>query len=105
MSRGGFKPEEVESIYVDPRERFVVSLIVGYADEHLKDETFKPGDELEMDYDELLDEDKAKVAARAALSLTTDYGLTDTRWFVFDRDAGTMYSFEQGDFMPKEDHW
>lgn len=68
-------PLELNSIYVGDRDRFVVSLIVGYGKE-----------------------DRAKTPEQAlygALSLTTDENQDDTNWFVFDRKKGTGRFYEQ----------
>ncbi len=74
-----FRRHEVSSIYVHPAERFVVSLIVGYADEVRC----------------------AWEAALAALELTRDGGQGGTRWFVFDRCTGKLHSFDQDEFDPE----
>lgn len=73
----GYELHETASIYVDPAERYVVSLIVGYGED---DEVGGPRD-----------------AAYHAVDLTRDQGCDGTRIFVFDRHTGQMHSFEQGD--------
>lgn len=75
----GFGLEETASIYVGDRERYVVSLIVGYEDDEVK----SPLD-----------------AARAALALTNDEGASGTHWFVHDRETGERHCFEQREFDP-----
>ena len=72
------KGEEVRSIYVGDRDRFVVSLIVGYGD----------GDDVH----------DPKTAAAAALSLTNDGGQEGTIWHVYDRQTGEVHQFEQHEF-------
>ena len=69
---------EIDSIYVEPTDRFVVSLIVSY--------------------DDAPQFDTPQQAASAALELTRDDGSGDTIWYVYDRDTGAMYQFEQSDF-------
>lgn len=81
----GFTLDEVESIYVGPRDRYVVALIVGYDE-----------DDLQATYDT----HSGRLAARAALDLTTDGGCEDTTWFVYDRMTGLMHSYEQAEFDP-----
>jgi len=75
---------EVGTIYVADSDRFIVSLIVGYSDDDL-------GTKGTI-------ESRAKVAAAAALSLTTDDGSPDTYWFVYDRKTRQSFTFEQGEF-------
>lgn len=72
-----FTRHEVDSIYVDSVERFVVSLIVGYPSAQVR---------------------TAKRAAAAALALTRDDGSPGTVWKVYDRTTGTMHEFTQGEF-------
>ena len=67
--------DEVSTIYVDDRDRYIVSLIVGYAKD---DEVTSPRD-----------------AAYFALQLTTDEGSTDTVWRVYDRATEKTYEFTQ----------
>jgi hypothetical protein len=74
-----FDRNEVESIYVGRDERFVVSLIVGYAEE--RDGVETPAH-----------------AAAAALALTRDDGSSGTHWFVYDRQTGVLHVLEQSDF-------
>jgi hypothetical protein len=79
--RQGYRFHETASIYVEPEERYVVSLIVGYSDEDCA---------------------SSEEAARAALELVTEIGAGGTRWFVYDRKADGMLSFEQKQFDPAE---
>jgi hypothetical protein len=71
---------EIDSIYVHPNERFVVSLIVGYGGPG-QGEVRSP-----------------RRAAAAALDLTRDEGSNGTHWFVYDRKTGAMHLFEQDEF-------
>lgn len=73
----GYSEHETNSIYVDERERFVVSLIVGYSDEEAA---------------------TAEEAAYYAVELTRDEGAGDTVWFVYDRKEQRMHQFEQSQF-------
>lgn len=74
-----FTIDEVSSIYVArPRDRFVVSLVVGYSED---DGVTDP-----------------EAAAAAALRLTRNEGSSDTVWFVYDRKENRMYELEQEDF-------
>ena len=81
---------EVETQYVDPNDRFIVSMVVGYSDEDIRD-NFEDGARPRI-------EAMAKVAASAALQLTRDEGSNGTRWFVFDRKNGQWFAFEQDEF-------
>lgn len=78
-----FGRDEVQSIYVDREERFVVSLVVGYSEEDLAHD----GGEV-----------SPRAAAKWALELTRDEGSNGTHWFVYDRHEQRMHSFEQSDF-------
>lgn len=80
-----FTLDELNSIYCDDKNRFVVSLIVGYG-----------GDEADG-------VGSAREAAFAALELTSDSGWDDTLWYVFDRQTGTMHSFTQDQFAAHEE--
>lgn len=74
-TRHGFSLGEVGSIYVDRRDRFVVSLVVGYGRQ---------------------DGVKTPIEAlQAALELTTDEGSSGTHWFVHDRTKDVTTTFEQ----------
>lgn len=72
-----FNIDEVDSIYVDRHERYVVSLVVAYDGETVR---------------------SARHALAAALDLTRDAGSRSTLWFVFDRVTGQMMTMEQSDF-------
>jgi hypothetical protein len=67
---------EIDSIYVEPNDRYVVSLIVSYSNEVRSPEE----------------------AAYYALDLTKDEWSCGTRWFVYDRETETMHEFEQDQF-------
>ncbi len=79
-----FTREEVDTIYVDPTDRFIVSLIVGYGGDY--------GDGVTT----------PQLAAAAALNLTNDMGANGTVWHVRDRKTGLTHRFEQGDFEDEE---
>lgn len=85
MPGNDFTLNEVDSIYVDSDERFVVSLIVGYS---APDHGVAPK--------------TPKEAAAAALALTRDEGSYGTHWFVYDRQTGKMHRFEQQEFEEEE---
>jgi hypothetical protein len=71
---------EIGNTYVGARDRFVVSLVVGYeADENIQ----TPVD-----------------ALRYALELTRDEGSADTHWYVFDRQTGELHLIEQEQIEP-----
>lgn len=82
-------PVEVQTIYVDHSDRFIVSLVVGY-DSQTLGFAGKPIEE------------QAKQAAAAALELTRDAGSSDTFWYVYDRATKRMFEFEQSDFQDRE---
>lgn len=77
---------ELNTIYLDDKDRYVVSLIVGYTDEDLQP-WIEEGD--------LAPE---QAAALGALDLTRDEGAYGTNWFVYDRLTGKMHNLEQRDF-------
>ncbi len=81
MSGSSFRRHEVSSIYVGPDDRYIVSLLVGYASEDVR---------------------TPKEAARAALDLTRDCGAADTHWFVYDRVTQLTHMFEQSAFDLEE---
>lgn len=83
-------PAGVATIYDDGEgDRYVVSLIVGYADEDIgTSETTVPR----------IVEANMKEAAKAALDLTRDEGQSDTFWHVYDRKTKKGRFFEQGEF-------
>ena len=70
--------KELDTIYLDPNDRFVVSFIVGYGK---RDEVETP-----------------EAAASAALQLTRDEGAHGTHWFVYDRETNQMHALEQDGF-------
>lgn len=82
---------ETESIYVDRKDRYVVSLIAGYTDEDIAEDY--PGD----DYLPTEPTERARMAAHYALELTRDEGQRGTAWFVYDRQERWMHSFEQAE--------
>jgi len=67
--------EEVSTIYAGDRDRFIVSLVVGYGED---DGVSSPRD-----------------AAYYALRLTVEDGSEDTVWRVFDRKTGKTYEYTQ----------
>ncbi len=76
MAQGdAFNRSEVSSVYVGPKARFVVSLIVGV------DEARTPED-----------------AAQAALDLTRVPECATTIWCVHDRETGETHEIEQATF-------
>ena len=75
---------EIDTIYVDPEERFVVSLIVSY----------------DLQTDGI---DTIEAAAQAALEMTRDEGADGTVWHVYDRHTGLMHVLRQKDFDPEFD--
>ena len=75
LSSEQVRAEEVSTIYMADLDRYIVSLIVGYAED---DEVTSPHD-----------------AAYFALRLTTDEGSTDTVWRVYDRVTEKTYEFTQ----------
>lgn len=76
-------PREVETIYVDPEDRFIVSLVVGYRPELIHPDEFPA---------------TIKGACAAALDLTRDGGRDGTVWFVYDRVTRKGQTIEQGEF-------
>lgn len=75
---------EIDTIYVEPEERFVVSLIVRYDPATSGVQT-------------------AEDAARAALGMTRDESASGTTWHVYDRHTGRMHVLRQKDFDPEFD--
>ena len=67
--------EEIGNTYVGEKDRFVVSLVVGYSE----DDGVKTPEE----------------ALAWALELTRDGGSWDTNWYVFDRKTGALHMLEQ----------
>lgn len=72
---------EIDSIYVESTDRFVVSLIASYDDTDVK---------------------TPHQAAKAALDLMLDEGSGGTLWYVYDRQTGVMTQLEQGDFQNED---
>jgi len=85
---------EVETQYVDPGDRFIVSMVVGYDEDTIRD-NFYEGARPRV-------ATMAKVAASAALQLTRDEGSSDTVWYVYDRKTGSWFHFEQDEFEEVE---
>lgn len=84
---GAFYPHEVNTIYASLGDRYIVSLIVSYSDDDLElDEELPPEHRI-----------RAQIAAHFALELTRDEGSRTTVWFVYDRETGQEYQFEQRD--------
>lgn len=83
--------DELDSIYADADDRFIVSLIVGYTEEDLA----------AGEYDNNDGTITPQEAAKWALELTRDEGATGTHWFVFDRKTGRMHTLEQSEFDPE----
>lgn len=77
MASSPFSLTELGNTYVHSSDRYVVSLIVGYAD----DEAASP-----------------EHAAAGALALTQDAGASDTNWYVYDRKTGMLHLLEQIEF-------
>jgi hypothetical protein len=74
-----FRSHELSSIYVEPEDRYVVSLIVSYGGE----------------FDQV---DSPERAAAAALDLTRDGKSGGTHWRVYDRQTKTMHDLIQDEF-------
>ena len=70
-------PKELGNTYVGNRDRFVVSLVVGYAED---DGPTTP-----------------EQAVKAAIELTTDEGSYSTHWYCYDRQTKILHMIEQGD--------
>lgn len=70
--------KELDTIYLDPNDRFVVSLIIGCGERD--------------------DIDTPEAAASSALQLTRDEGSHGTHWFVYDRETGQMHTLVQNGF-------
>jgi hypothetical protein len=69
------RADEVSTIYAGDRDRYIVSLIVGYGED-----------------DDVTDPRKA---AYHALRLTQDDGSPDTMWRVYDRVTGETFEYTQ----------
>ena len=76
--------DELETIYVRPNDRYVVSLIVGYA--HAEIHPAEPGAV-----------PSPVAAAYSALSLTRDENSHGTLWSVHDRESGQTTLIRQAD--------
>lgn len=87
---------EIDTIYVTPSDRFVVSMIVGYKTDDLKGGMLLGKRELTRQ--PRGSRDFSLLAGAAALDLLEDAGSADTVWFVYDRLTGTMHDFEQREF-------
>lgn len=87
---------EIDTIYVTPSDRFVVSMIVGYTTSDLKGGVL-PG-KRNLTREPRGSRDFALLAGAAALDLLEDEGSADTQWFVYDRLTGQMHEFEQHEF-------
>ena len=81
----GAPADRLETIYVRPRDRYVVSLIVSYRD--------NAADAL----DELPVIDCPRAAAYWAHRLTVDEDSSDTIWCVYDRETQEVTLLEQGE--------
>lgn len=77
---------EIGNTYASNNDRYIVSLIVGYADASDSDDGV----------------DSPEAAAAAALELTRDLGSLSTHWYVHDRKTGETRLLEQGDFEDVE---
>ncbi len=76
---------EIDTVYVDPEERYVVSLVVS-CDPMGRHRAETPED-----------------AARYALDMTRDDNAAGTTWHVHDRRTGLMHVLRQKDFDPEFD--
>jgi len=80
MARGdAFNRTEVSSVYVGPKDRYVVSLIVGVPNSEVSD---------------------AESAALSVLSLVTGPERANVVWTVFDRETGEQVDLQQASFDP-----
>lgn len=70
-----FSLHELGNTYADAQDRYVVSLIITYAD---------------------ADAASPEEAVAHALDLTRDDNSYDTHWYVFDRHTQTLHLIEQG---------
>jgi hypothetical protein len=78
MAQGdAFNRAEVSSVYVGPKARFVVSLIVGV---------------------EAADASSPEAAARAVLEMTRSAQRADVIWCVYDRETGDSFEVAQVTF-------
>jgi hypothetical protein len=74
----GLGLNDVASIYVDDRDRFIVSLIVGYSDDEAR---------------------SAEQAGALGLMLTQGAQQRSTVWSVYDRVTDTHSRFEQAELQ------
>lgn len=72
---------EVASIYVDERDRWIVSLVVGYSE---RDDVHDQGEAIE-----------------GALDLINGENSDGTHWFVYDRQTGHMHVDTQREHDPQ----
>jgi hypothetical protein len=114
MTRPPLEQERVPetlTIYDDPNDRYLVSLIVSYSDAALEglaeggDEAVDEGagkgrgqESPALDRTVTGQPDKMKAAALAALELTRDAGSHGTHWYVYDRLTGTGRFITQAEF-------
>lgn len=73
---------EIGNTYVSNSDRWVISLIVGYAESD----------------DEDVGVSSIEAAAAAALDLTRDFSSSSTHWYAHDRQTGTTRLLEQDEF-------
>jgi hypothetical protein len=83
--------DEIETIYLMPGERFVVSLVVGYVEDDSDLRT------LIAEYGDEENPDPRLAAVSAAVNLVTGEGRDGTQWYVWDRETKTGTFVEQGD--------
>jgi hypothetical protein len=114
MTRPPLEQERVPetlTIYDDPNDRYLVSLIVSYSDAALQallagvgENVDEGGGEGLVQQGTALDRTvgeqpgKLKAAALAALELTRDAGSHGTHWYVYDRLTGTGRFVTQSEF-------
>jgi hypothetical protein len=79
--------DRLQTIYVRPEDRYVVSLIVGYREACADDTTEWPPI------------DNPRAAAFWALRLTRDQDSPNTVWCVYDRVKDETILLEQADLM------
>ena len=79
MAGGTLQPHEVDAVYLHCTDRFVVSLVVGYADASNPAPVAVATSPLD--------------AATAALSMLQDDHAGDTIWAVSDRQTGLVHQF------------
>ncbi len=79
--------DRLQTIYVRPEDRYIVSLIVGYREASADATNERPAI------------DNPRAAAFWALRLTRDEDSTDTVWCVYDRVTDETILLEQADLM------